>query len=41
LEWLIFLINIKEDPTSNLGPETGYLTEVLVVFFSFSRKMQG
>jgi hypothetical protein len=39
VKWLTFVLRILEVLASNLGPETGILTEVFVVFLSPSRKI--
>jgi hypothetical protein len=40
-KWVTLLLRIREIPDSKLGPETGSLTEVFVVFLSPSRQIQG
>jgi hypothetical protein len=40
VEWLTYLLPIREVPGSNLGPETGY-PEVFVVFLIPSRQIPG
>jgi hypothetical protein len=38
-QWFVFLQGISDDPSSNLGPETGCPDQVSVMFFSTSRQL--
>jgi hypothetical protein len=41
VEWITLMLRIREVPGSNLGPETGYLHRLFVVFLSPSRQIPG